>query len=404
MYYRLHKFCVLVKGAQNGAIYNFQTGKVHSINQSAIKLLEEEENISPLLDNNQEYLAFFEKLCQMGLGSFYLNRPEEKSNSRQTSPIQNLDFFWLELTPQCNNKCLHCYSSSSPSCQESTVSLDRWLKLIEEGAACGASALQLIGGEPLLFPGWQELVIKAQETGFETIEIFTNATLIDEKCIHFFQEHNVSIATTIYAAREDIHDSVTRNPGSFTKTMGAITNLLKANIPLRIASIIMKENEREAENIVRLLEELGVEATPPDVIRPTGRGENKNLVPENYQKPPIQPPFYTDEESFIRMHNYHSCLAGVAAITSNGDIIPCIFARNQICGNILEKSFQEIIAGEALQKCWHTTKDLVKKCQDCEYRYACSDCRPLAQGKDWEKNWLASPPDCSYNPYTGEWE
>ena len=57
-----------------------------------------------------------------------------------------------------------------------------------------------------------------------------------------------------------------------------------------------------------------------------------------------------------------------------------------------------------MQKCWHTTKDHVEKCKDCEYRYACNDCRPLAQGSDSGKRWLASSVDCLYNPYTGKWE
>jgi radical SAM protein with 4Fe4S-binding SPASM domain len=85
-------------------------------------------------------------------------------------------------------------------------------------------------------------------------------------------------------------------------------------------------------------------------------------------------------------------------------VIPCIFARNQICGNVLQASLPAIVNGEKMQNCWHTTKDKVEKCQDCEYRYACGDCRPLAQGSDSSKRWLACSSECSYNPYTGVWE
>lgn len=405
MYFRLANYCALVEGFTRGAIYNLQTGKVHSLNKRAVEILEKcrQNHLQEDFFSHKEELDFLERLCQLGLGSFYINDPGILEYRPPKVEAKKLEFLWLELTSGCNNKCLHCYTASEPTAKPK-VPQQRWLNLIQEAADTGASSLQLIGGEPLLYPYWRELVLQAERVGFANIEIFTNATLIDKDCIEFFQKHNVQIATTLYADNAKIHDAVTQNPGSFIKTMTAIRNLLNAQIPLRIASIMMKTNEGEAENILNLLEDLGVEASPPDVIRPTGRGENKHLLPDNYHKQPIQPPFFTDEDSFNQMHNCHNCLSGILAVTSEGKVIPCIFARNHICGDILSTSLAEIIQGEKLQKCWHTTKDKVSKCQDCEYRYACFDCRPLAQSMDEKKNWLAPSPECSYNPYSGKWE
>ena len=47
----------------------------------------------------------------------------------------------------------------------------------------------------------------------------------------------------------------------------------------------------------------------------------------------------------------------------------------------------------------YLTKDKVDQCKDCEYRYACPDCRPDSLGEDK----LAKPWYCLYNPYDGEW-
>lgn len=409
MYYRLHPHCYLVRGAKRGAIYNLQTGKVHSINKGAVDFLLACENsaLEDLLDlalpENKPQLAFLDKLTAMGLGSFYLSQPAERPAPPQVAPPK-LEFLWLELTASCNNRCLHCYATSGPCAGYDAVPHDRWLSLITEARQAGATAIQFIGGEPLLYPRWQELAQRARQDGYEIIEIFTNATLIDDDCVKFVKDNQISIATTIYAANAAVHDRVTLNPGSFNQTMAAVRKLLAADVPLRIASIIMKANEEEAENIMKLCEELGVEVTPPDVVRPTGRGDNSKLLPDKYQKPPVRPPFFTDEESFFRAQCYHSCLAGKIAITAAGDVIPCIFARDQICGNILRQSLATILAGQKLQQCWRTTKDQVEKCQDCEYRYACTDCRPLAQGSDTAKRWLACSNDCDYNPYTGKWK
>jgi radical SAM protein with 4Fe4S-binding SPASM domain len=410
MFYRLHKYCPIVLGANRGAIYDLQTGKVFSINKGAVRFLQKCENttIENLLDataeHNKPYLKFLDQISAMSLGSIYLDTPPETPDEPPPAEHpQQLEFVWLEITSRCNNKCLHCYATSGPTVDNDCVPHDRWLSLIAEARREGATVLQLIGGEPLLYPRWRELVVKAHSEGYELIEIFTNGTLIDDSAVKFFQTYNVNIATTIYADNAATHDLVTNHKGSFAKTMNAIKKLQAAEIPLRIASIIMKANEHETENIIKLCTELEAYTAPPDVVRPTGRGDDHELLPVSYTRPPIKPPFFTDPESFVKAQKYHTCLAGRLAITTCGDIIPCIFARSQLCGNILNSSLKDVLNGEALQKCWQTTKDYVAKCKDCEYRYACTDCRPHAQGSDPNKQWLACSKECSYNPYSGKW-
>lgn len=404
MQFRLQPYCRLVEGAARAAIYNFQTGKVFSINHSAARIIKECCQSPIAAESLQLCLPFIEKLCTMGLGCWYNNPTHDITYEIETPEIKNIDFLWLELTSACNNRCLHCYSDSGPAAAQNGISHQRWLDIIKEAAELGATAIQLIGGEPLLYPHWRDLVIAAHTKGFNYIEIFTNATLIDPDCINFFKEYNVNVATTLYADNAATHDAVTQHPGSFAKTMQAVHWMLEAGVPLRIASILMKTNQNEAQNIVNLLTRLGVEANPPDVIRPTGRGNDKSLLPDNYTPVSIRPPFFTDEHTFNLSHKYHSCLAGKIAITSQGDVIPCIFARNQLCGNILTSCLTEIMNNTLIRQIWATTKDCINKCKDCEYRYACQDCRPQAQGYDPDKNWLACPTGCDYDPYTGKWK
>jgi radical SAM protein with 4Fe4S-binding SPASM domain len=409
LFYKLHDYCELVQGAYRGAIYDFESGKVYSINNDAVRLLlmcldhPLEEITHKDLPETKPVLDFFKKLTDMGLGAFYDGETPEKTDPDFCEEEEQLEFLWLELTSRCNNRCLHCYSSSDSHRNDDSVPHARWLSIISEARKAGASSIQLIGGEPLLYQGWEELVIKAKEEGYTFIEVFTNAILIDDACIRFFKEQNVNVATTIYAGTGTIHDTVTCHPGSFERTLGAVKKLLEAGIPVRVASIIMKANEEEAENINMLLTGLGLTPDPPDVVRPTGRGDDKELLPEKYERAYVKPPFYTDLYSFDRAKKYHSCLAGKIAVTSVGDVIPCIFARSEVCGNILTSPLSELLESEILQKYWKTTKDQVVKCRDCEYRYACHDCRPAAQGSDEEKDWFAAPKDCLYDPYTGVW-
>ncbi|HEX2925872.1 MAG TPA: SPASM domain-containing protein [Ruminiclostridium sp.] len=371
MYYKLNSNCQLVKGACRGAIYDFKSGKVFSINRDALLLLEEcrDKPISEVMDagmtENRQALDFIDKLTNRGLGAIYMNKPKDTKMPVAGYPEVKLSFLWLELTSRFNNKCLHCYSSSDACRNNDRVTHERWMSLISEARREGAASIQFIGGEPLLYPKWWELVIKADE---------------------------------------EIHDKVTSHRGSFNKTLDAVRKIVDSAIPLRVASIIMKANENEADKIMKFLAGMGVTANTPDVVRPTGRGDDRGLLPADYKRPLIEPPFYTEAETFWKAHKYHSCLSGKIAVTSAGEVIPCIFARKEACGNICTSSLREILDSPALQKYWRTTKDQVEKCMDCEYRYACCDCRPKAQGSSSDKDWFACTEDCSYNPYTGLWE
>jgi radical SAM protein with 4Fe4S-binding SPASM domain len=410
MDYRLKPGCALVEGAAKNGVYDFKSGKVYSIPKSGFAMLtdcraEARDNFRAInsLDGKTS-VSSLDNLTRLGPGNLFITAPGDPIQLSNADLPPKLDFLWLELTSTCNNRCLHCYTTSGSRVNADCVPHERWLTLISEAKKLGATAIQFIGGEPLLYPQWRELVIKAGEEGYDFIEVFTNATLVDDDCVRFFKQHEVTIATTIYADTAAIHDRVTQHEGSFEKTMTAVKKLLASKVSLRIASIIMKVNELEVNKIMNLCKKLGVESRYPDVVRPTGRGDANDLIPTEYKRSPLKPPFHTDAHSFKMATMYHNCLHGKMAVTFSGDVLPCVFARSQVCGNILSRHLQEVLIDQPLQSCWRTTKDQVVKCKDCEYRYACPDCRPLAQESDPFKCWFAPATGCLYNPHTGKWD
>jgi len=63
-----------------------------------------------------------------------------------------------------------------------------------------------------------------------------------------------------------------------------------------------------------------------------------------------------------------------------------------------------VIISTKVKETWELTKDKVLVCKDCEYRYACFDCRPLAADSNCGKNYSTAPaPRYTYDPYSGEW-
>ena len=68
--------------------------------------------------------------------------------------------------------------------------------------------------------------------------------------------------------------------------------------------------------------------------------------------------------------------------------------------NIRNNSLEELLKEYIIPEFWSISKNKIKVCKDCEYRYICKDCRPLSvEGNDK----FSKGSFCTYNPYKGEW-
>ncbi len=405
---KLRNGVFLVEGAKRAALYDTTSGNVYSLNQEAVQVMKE-ENSDP---------EFWLKLTSMRLALIRQDFATELVTPNVEIPKPDLKFAWLEITDRCNERCLHCYGSFSPDKQGKVtkpVDHTEWKGIIQSLADISCKQIQFIGGEPFRYRGETktqtvlDLAEFAKEQDFNFIEIFTNGTLMSAETVKRIKNLEVAIALSIYSSNAAIHDSITQTPGSHKKTLVAINMLREAGVPIRAAIIAMKQNEDTIEQTLEMAQNLGLSVRAPDVVRPSGRAQKTDITSSiatllKYGLI-IKPNFSTDPINFRQNHLYHSCLAGKIAITTNGQVIPCIFSRNDILGSLRNQELADILESPALKETWELTKDKVLVCKDCEYRYACSDCRPLAEGSSCGKGYSNAPfPRCTYNPYTGEWE
>jgi radical SAM protein with 4Fe4S-binding SPASM domain len=399
----------LVSGAKKTVLLDLKEGKTYLINNSAKNILmlgEQGLRIAEAINKlsgevqSEDVLSFLENLRDRDLiiysATAKLREPEKR-------PEPKLDFLWIEITPSCNIRCIHCYAEAGEKEQSPGLSADMIEGIIDDAAALGCRQLQLTGGEPTLRPDIKQLLEHAKAKGFEYIEVFTNGTLLTESMIQFFANVGIHVALSIYSYRSETHDSITRVPGSFKKTLNSLKLLLAYGVPTRCSVIAMKQNEADLNETSYFLNRLGVFDRAPDPIRPSGRGKNLENYPEKYGNRYKQtaPYFWVDSWTYSRNKYWNSCWFGKAAVTGEGDVLPCVFAREQVVGNVKEENLTRIVSGEKMLKIWRLTKDQVEGCKDCEYRYVCQDCRPLAYGIN--KNVYEKSPRCTYNPYTGEW-
>jgi radical SAM protein with 4Fe4S-binding SPASM domain len=424
--FELREGVYLVEGTEFASICDTNSGNVYSINRRA----------KDIALRRREDPSFLRRLVEMDLvaepeASQAVEEPSELTTRHDIS----LDFIWFEIiSSDCNERCTHCYADSMPPSYRTAMgfvpleslararpneanarlSFDRWTDLIREGAALGCKNCQFIGGEPFLYKASSgaavlDLAETARLEGYELIEIFTNATLLTASKIRRIKELRLNIAVSLYSIKAEIHDAITRTPGSFEKTRQALEALKRADIPTRVEVTLMRTNQETVEETLRWIETAGFRHKSPDVLRPKGRGDNPELIPDSEFVVEYglmtEPNFRADRDFLIRSISGHNCLAGKITITESGDILPCIFSRNQVMGNVRSRRLQDVLGSSQLKMIWHSTKDNVLVCQDCEYRYVCFDCRPISEAMaDGKADYLRAPyPRCTYNPYTGEW-
>ena len=396
--YKLNKNVVYVKGAKNGALYDFSSGDVYSINTLSCKVVEKYISGIELSDREKEY---YEILKSKNLvDDKYIVSKYNPSES----PFQ-LDLAWLEITQECNCKCIHCYEGTNHKPLANSLTLLEWYSAIEQLKELNCKRIVIIGGEPCLHPNIEDIAEYAAKR-IPNITIFSNGTCFSTKLKEIITHYNLKVKLSLYGHNEQVHDTITKHKGSFKRLTDSIKWFSENNIDVNIAIVIMKENEAYYNDLIQFTKSLKIKGYKIDVIREVFSGKQCEHLPLNKEiirsvirtKPEFRP---ITKETFDSAYFHNTCWFGKLAICQNGDILPCVFERTQILGNLKTSILKNILKTDNLSNCWNLSFEKIDKCKCCEFRFACKDCRPLATAS---KGKYSKNPRCTYNVYTGEWD
>lgn len=109
--------------------------------------------------------------------------------------------------------------------------------------------------------------------------------------------------------------------------------------------------------------------------------------------------FYPHIKMFTEAFNFNSCLNAKISIDEDGNIKNCPAMQTNY-GNIKNTSLSSVVSDSSFRELWNITKDKIMICQDCEFRYICTDCRAFIEDQN---DILSKPAKCKYDPYTATW-
>jgi len=176
----------------------------------------------------------------------------------------------LDLTYRCNERCVHCYLDHEDHGEMNTQEI---LTLLDDMAAAGVFFLTLSGGEILMRKDFFEILEHARALMF-SVKLKTNAILIREKEAERIRALGVeSIQISIYSHRPEIHDAITKIPGSLERSLHAIRFLKTFVLKVIIANVLMIQNIHDQAGVRALGAELDCYVTIDPTITPMMDGD-----------------------------------------------------------------------------------------------------------------------------------
>ena len=295
----------------------------------------------------------------------------------------------FDITYRCNERCVHCYLDHDDLGEMTTAEIE---DVLDQLADAGVFFLALSGGEVLMRRDFFDIVEHARRRLFN-VKIKTNGVMIREPEARRLRQLGVEqVQISVYSHRPEVHDGITKLPGSLRRTIEAIRFLKLQGLKVSMANVLMTANLFDNQGVMSLAKDLGVSYTLDPTITPKIDGNtavvalrapgaelrrvfrNEELVGNvaEFCAPPSAP----DED----VMDGYPCSAGHTScyISPYGDVFPCVqFPLPS--GNLRREKFVEIWRhSSALKEVRSIRARDLTTCSTCSHVGSCSRCPGLA--------------------------
>lgn len=286
----------------------------------------------------------------------------------------------IELTMNCNLRCVHCYNfdrsvHDHPTKKKPSLTDEEIHRLIDELAGAGALKIAFTGGEALLHKSLGDFVRHTRKR-FVAVKVKTNGTLLNAPKAKELASWGVNeIDVSVYGAKAETHDAFTRVKGSFERSWEGILAAKENGIVPYISYVLHKDNVNEVSRMRARALEAGVK--PVFSLELTARYDGTNDVWDRRVSPEQFKTLLYGENGDLFEHYMEStshqcsCARTTVGISADGEVYPCIGAPIP-SGSVREKSFREIWkSSPELNKIRGLVPENFKDCVKCPSKLYC---------------------------------
>jgi AdoMet-dependent heme synthase len=294
----------------------------------------------------------------------------------------------FDITYRCNERCVHCYLDHDDHGEMTTAEIK---KVLAELADAGTFQLALSGGEVFMRQDFFEILEYARKLLF-SVKVKTNGVMVREREARRLSDLGVQdVQISIYSDRAEIHDAITKLPGSLKRSLQAIALLRQHGVRVTIANVLMSANLFADAGLRKLARELGVSYVLDPMVTPKMDGNTSTLafrapiwaLQDAMHDPELARKNEECDSSAVEPHDIGEdlpCSAGHNScyISPYGDVFPCVqFPLPS--GNVRHQKFLDIWQNSReLQQVRSIRNKHLSTCSGCGHMASCSRCPGLA--------------------------
>lgn len=405
-YFMLKSDAACVDGKKSAAIYDFENKVIYTVDLRISELIQkcrrghEIERILMGVKDSEKILIYdyLEKLANYNLGSFSdhyfiseLIPPQWSIKNQDNTRSMKLERLYIETCKSCNLSCIHCVESNGKvsrcSCtslnteknaKSSKLPLSILKAVINDAQVLKCREIFIMGGEPFIEKEELLRLLEFAHNKIPLIRIKSNLLLLDEDILHNLKKYRIKIETTFFSIEERIYDQITNTAGNLKKWVENCKSLIENEVDVYVKIELMDLNRDYINKSIEFLSEIGIKRehistsliySLDDKVWPS---EHKDFLYKT-----IKHIKGISKDQYFNNREKNPCWFGKIAIAHNGAILPCPMAKSFKIGNIKKQRLLDVMRKGLQLKYWTLTKDKINKCNRCEFRYACSDCRPI---------------------------
>lgn len=297
---------------------------------------------------------------------------------------------YVELTTECNLRCLHCYNESGQ--KKASITKKNLVNICQSLKEAKQDRITFSGGEPFLHPDLLEYIYYCREQGLD-VAIISNATKITKEIIDKLPKEGISFQISLNGTTDIIHDMLC-GKGSYIKTMKGISLLQeKFQNKIQVHCVMNQYNQYDIKNMLGFMREKNIKDVSFSELNDTGRTKkNENKIAMSHREiEHMTKELRRDNDIKKWMEEGMSILfpetslgcpfmdeqeIGVSPrIDPYGNVYLCQSLEKYIVGNINEDTLYQIICNnksikKAIDEIYQSRLQ-IKECEQCVWQFIC---------------------------------
>lgn len=316
---------------------------------------------------------------------------------RLTEDYRNDGFYSLQLEAGdvCYQGCIYCYMNALPESKNS-LSDEKIISILEDAARLGITAIEWLGGEPLLRESIFRFMAIARELGLRNNMWTGGLPFSQSSVVEQTAELCRNGLISFHLSTIDPETYRILHPGRPVEDMDVIISGIRALLDTgypntRVINSVTYTGLQSPENMIDTMEyfdrEFGIKTSLNvyhTYLRPGSSDEDlKRFIPPADDVARV----YRNYTSFMDARNLPlNCVnkqycSATLAVLNDGTVSPCATIRDGCTENVNDYNFYDIVNGNRDYLCLKRLKDpenLPPDCRKCGLKDSCWGCRSRA--------------------------